>query len=150
MIRELILRWARNREPDFIIGGRERPYLRRHWLIPRNPLFNVYVHEFLRSDDDRARHDHPWLANASWLIAGGYREWITDELFVERHEGEFKLRWGPAPHRVELTEGPCWTVFITGPRVREWGFYCGERGWIHWKRFTAPTDKGSIGAGCDA
>jgi hypothetical protein len=52
------------------------------------------VHEFLRSDDDRARHDHPWLANASWLIAGGYREWITDELFVERHEGEFKLRWG--------------------------------------------------------
>jgi hypothetical protein len=38
MIREAILRWARNREPDFIIGGRERPYLRRHWLIPRNPL----------------------------------------------------------------------------------------------------------------
>jgi hypothetical protein len=25
-----------------------------------------------------------------------------------------------------------------------------ERGWIHWKQFTAPDDKGAVGAGCDA
>lgn len=39
---------------------------------------------------------------------------------------------------------------IIGPRIREWGFYCMERGWVHWKRFTTPGDPGTTGAGCDA
>ena len=73
MIREAILRWARNREPDFIIGGHEAPYLRRHWLIPRNRFFNIYVHEFLRSDDDRALHDHPWAFGLRKVDASQYR-----------------------------------------------------------------------------
>lgn len=167
MIRAAILRWAQNREPDFVIGGHEKPYLNRHFLIPRNPVFNVYVHQFLRSDDDRAHHDHPWLFNISWLILGSYIEHIITAggalVRTLRNAGDWKFRWGKAPHRVELigNEGdppevpfveaePCWTVFITGPRVREWGFYCMERGWIHWKRFTAPDNKGAVGKGCDA
>ena len=164
MIRAAILRWAQNREPDFIIGGKEDPYLRRHWLFPRNLFFNVYVHEFLRSDDDRAHHDHPWLFNASWLIDGAYIEHVITAggalCRSIRPAGSFKFRWGKAPHRLELLQFtnlrgqaepplPCWTVFITGPRVREWGFYCMERGWIHWKAFTSPADKGRIGKGCD-
>jgi len=162
LIRNLILRWARSREADFVIGGHERPYLRRHWLLPRNPVFNVYVHQFLRSDDDRALHDHPWLFNASWLLEGAYIEWVPSRgnanplrptcRFLKA--GDWKFRWGAAPHRVQLhrlagPEIPCWTVFITGPRVRQWGFYC-DRGWVHWKRFTATHDKGAIGKGCDA
>lgn len=159
-IRNAILRWVRDRQPDFVIGGQERPYLRRHWLIPRNPVFNVYVHEFLRSDDDRALHDHPWLFNASWIIAGEYMEYTirAGGLVVDdyRAAGDWKFRWGRAPHRVALFDAeaggskPCWTVFITGPRVREWGFYCMERGWIHWKKFTAADDRGAVGKGCDA
>jgi hypothetical protein len=165
MIRAAILRWARNREPDFIIGGHENPYLKRHFLIPRNPVFNIYVHQFLRSDDDRAHHDHPWLFNISWLIDGQYIEHIITAggalVRTLRNAGDWEFRWGKAPHRVELigNEGdppevpfveavPCWTVFITGPRIREWGFYCMERGWIHWKKFTAPGDKGAVGKGC--
>lgn len=184
MIREAILRWARNREPDFIIGGKESPYLRRHWLLPRNRFFNVYVHEFLRSDDDRALHDHPWLFNASWIIEGGYTEWtpapeewlmpdVTERCQYPEREtlkaGDWKFRWGPAPHRVELAlewtivlargcpfpfpcpvPKKCWTVFVTGPIVREWGFHCIGRGWVHWKLFTARDDPGAVGKGCDA
>lgn len=163
MIRAAILRWAQNREPDFIIGGHENTYLKRHFLIPRNPVFNIYVHQFLRSDDDRAHHDHPWLFNISWLIDGEYIEHTITAggalVRTPRKAGDFKFRWGKAPHRVELNgvdipglcrELPCWTVFITGPRIREWGFYCMERGWIHWKKFTAPDDKGAVGKGCDA
>lgn len=155
MIRSAILRWARNREPDFVIGGLDDPYLRRHFLIPRNPVFNIYVHEFLRSDDDRAHHDHPWLFNASWLIDGQYIEHIITMggalIKSPRSAGAFKFRWGKAPHRLELCHNlPCWTVFITGPRIRDWGFYCLERGWIHWKKFTASDDSGAIGKGCDA
>ena len=162
MIRAAILRWAQARKPDFIIGGAEDPYLRRHWLLPRNRFFNVYVHEFLRSDDDRALHDHPWLFNASWLIDGSYVEHLPGGRRRVLTAGAFKFRWGGAPHRVELFEQlhpdpaipafipeRCWTVFITGPRCREWGFHC-DRGWVHWKLFTAPGDKGAVGKGCDA
>lgn len=59
-----ILNWVSNRPPDVVIGGFQNPYLLRWYVIPRNPVFNVYVHLFLRSDDDRALHDHPW-ANLS-------------------------------------------------------------------------------------
>lgn len=149
----LIARVTR-RPADFVIGGQDRPYLRRWWLLPRNPLFNVYLHQFLRSDDDRALHDHPWLFNASLILRGSYTEETIAAGGIHvrtlREAGSFKFRWGPAPHRVELHDGQCWTLFITGPRVREWGFHCPDAGWVHWKRFTADDDKGAVGAGCDA
>lgn len=159
MIRNLILRWARARKPDFIVGGAEDPYLLRWWLIPRNPVFNVYVHLFLRSDDDRALHGHPWLFNVSWLLEGKYIEWVPGNGNLLRpvprfrYAGQLAFRRGAAPHRIQLwraggDEKPCWTVFITGPRVREWGFYC-PRGWVPWQQFTDARDKGAIGRGCD-
>lgn len=151
MIRAAILKWAQARQPDFVIGGNDRPYLKRHFLIPRNPVFNIYVHQFLRSDDDRALHDHPWLFNCSWLLEGDYIEHTPWWVF-KRRAGDWKFRWGGAPHRVELMGGdqptPCWTVFITGPRVREWGFHC-PKGWIHWRQFTDSRDSGQVGRGCD-
>lgn len=148
MIRAAILRWARARQPDVVIGGAERPYLRRHWLLPRNRFFNIYVHQFLRSDDDRALHDHPWLFNASWLLRGRYSEHTPVGAF-DRNTGAFKCRWGRATHRIELISDTCWTLFITGPRVREWGFHCPDNGWVHWKLFTAADDPGAVGKGCD-
>lgn len=151
------------RPPDFVIGGDDRPYLRRWWVIPRNRFFNIYLHQFLRSDDDRALHDHPW-ANCSILLRGAYAEHYLSEMGNEvRHVLEapaIRVRTsGRFAHRVELLradwngkrigpEEPCWTLFITGPRYREWGFLC-PRGWVHWKRFTAADDIGQVGRGCD-
>ncbi|WGS53554.1 hypothetical protein LFL96_21075 [Paraburkholderia sp. D15] len=137
------------RRPDFIIGGADAPYLRRWWTIPRNRFLNAYLHHFLRSDDDRARHTHPWLWKLSILLRGRYREWYSDgpHDFVDREAGTIKFRWGAAAHRIELIDGPCWTLFLTGPRVREWGFLCPSR-FVHWREFTAPTDAGEIGSGC--
>lgn len=155
-----ILIWAMSRKPDLIIGGNDNPYLVRWFLIPRNRFFNIYVHQFLRSDDDRAHHDHPWLFNASWLLHGEYMEYTIHEggvlIDTYRKAGDWKFRWGRAPHRIALFDAPggaswpCWTVFITGPRVREWGFYCMERGWIHWRRLTDGPDGSTVGKGCDA
>ena len=45
---------------------------------------------------------------------------------------------------------PTWTLFLFGPTVRDWGFHCPERGWVHWKEFTAAGRPGEIGKGCDA
>jgi hypothetical protein len=149
----LIARMTR-RDPDIVIGGDDDPYMYRWWVIPRNRFFNVYLHQFLRSDDDRALHDHPW-ANCSILLRGEYIEHTIEQGGIERRAfrraGDWRLRWtGRIAHRIALCSGPCWTIFITGPRYRQWGFHCQEQGWVHWKAFTAADDEGAIGAGCDA
>jgi len=149
----LIARITR-RAPDFVIGGEDRPYLRRWWVIPRNKVFNIYLHQFLRSDDDRALHDHPW-ANCSMLLRGSYTEHTIAAGGIEKREvltaGNVRLRWsGRMAHRIELHDGPCWTLFMTGPRYRSWGFHCPQQGWVPWERFTAADDPGAIGKGCDA
>jgi len=152
------------RAPDFIVGGETDPYLLRWWLIPRNPLFNIYLHEFRRPDDDRALHDHPWV-NLSILLAGEYIEHRIDQGGVhfrhERKQGDLVARGPRAAHRVALWSRevcgengqvrvehlPCVTLFVTGPRVRQWSFHCAH-GWRHWKEFVSSRDKGSVGRGC--
>lgn len=143
----LVARVSR-RSPDVVIGSADDPYLLRWWVIPRNPVFNVYLHCFKRSDDDRALHTHPWLFNLSWLLLNSYREWVGDFSFFDHRAGDVKFRWGAAAHRIELTHGDCWTLFVTGPRIREWGFLC-PRGFVHWREFTAPHNPGEIGRGCE-
>jgi len=136
--RRLINGVSLRRAPDVVIGGEEKPYLRRWFVIPRNPIFNIYLHHFLRSDDDRALHDHPWL-NCSLLLDGRYLEHTIKAGGVNvrtlRKAGDIVLRGAKAAHRVELMDPdhesvieierrpqPCWTLFITGLRVREWAF----------------------------
>lgn len=140
------------RQPDFIIGGAADPYLLRWWAIPRNRFFNIYLHEIIRSDDDRALHDHPWL-NCSILLQGGYvehqiRDGGIHQRFV-RKAGDVAFRRPSAAHRLEVRPafGTTISLFITGPIVRHWGFHCPEAGWRHWKDFTSE-DSSRVGRGC--
>lgn len=152
MIADRLIEQGFRREPDFIVGGRRNPYLRRWWLLPRNRFFNVYLHQFLRSDEDRALHDHPWV-NLSILLRGRYVEHTIAaggvHRRVERRAGDIKLRAARSAHRLEIAPGEtCWTLFITGPVVRQWGFHCAS-GWVHWRVFTNPADGGAtVGRGC--
>lgn len=147
----LYYRCYADRAPDQVIGGEEDPYMLRWHVIPRNPLFNIYLHRFLRSDDDRALHDHPWL-NLSYLLEGEYTEHTIEAGGVHvktiRKAGDWKFRTASSAHRIELHAGPCWTLFITGPRLRRWGFHC-PNGWRHWKEFTKPNAPGEVGKGCE-
>lgn len=140
------------RSPDFLIGPKSDPYLRRWWVIPRNRFFNIYLHNIRHSDDDRALHDHPW-ANCSIILSGGYWE-VTPNALHWRKRGSITFRRATAAHRLALDEThpeggnkPCWTLFITGPAVREWGFHC-TKGWVHWRDFVDERDSGAIGRGC--
>lgn len=140
------------RPPDFVIGDGERPYLRRWWLIPRNKLFNIYLHEFRRSDDDRALHDHPW-PNLSILLLGRYTEHTIRAGGINirraRKTGSIVLRSPWKAHRVELQPGEiCWSLFLTGPRLRDWGFHC-PNGWRHWREYTDGPNGEHIGRGCE-
>lgn len=140
--------------PHFYIGGRANPQLLRWYLIPRNNLLNIYLHKFLRSDDDRALHDHPWWF-ISWVIRGEYVEHNGDQPSDEVYRPRWSIAYRPAEHahRVELGKdrdqksAPCWTILITGPKVREWGFYC-PRGWVIWTDFVDHKDEGNVGKGC--
>jgi len=169
----LMIRAARimaARVADVAIGGRDNPYLNRWWIIPRNRFLNIYLHEILRSDDDRALHDHPWWS-LSICLHGGMCEHLPGGVVRIVHPGDVILRSARAAHRLEIGGARCITVFITGPRIREWGFYCPEAseapplkasdkrsdvesrkaspagGWRHWKEFTSG-DGTTTGRGC--
>lgn len=143
--------FALKRDPDVYIGGKEDTYMKRWWVIPRNPVFNIYFHEFMRSDND-VLHDHPWW-NASWILAGSYKEIVPDvpkgvqprqgtpTKTLVRKEGYFGFRLGKSAHRVELYPHPTEdrnlyvnTLFFTGPRFRKWGFWC-PHSWRFWEDF---------------
>lgn len=118
------------RPADFVIAPHGEAYLRRWYVIPRNRWFNVYLHQFLKSDDDRALHDHPWR-NVSIILSGDYIEWTyADQTKPERglrfgirEAGDVIERTAETLHRVELLgTGSVWTLFITGPIRRKWGF----------------------------
>lgn len=123
------------RKPNLVIGGDENPYLRRWFVIPRNPVFNIYLHEIVRSDEDRALHCHPWF-NLSILLEGQYVEHTIRaggiNRRITRRAGQWKFRTPWGAHRLEIEPGTiCRTLFLTGPRQREWGFHC-PAGWVHW------------------
>lgn len=145
---------AEQRAPDAIIGGEANPYLRRWHLTPRGAGPAVYLHHFLRSDDDRALHDHPW-PSVGLILSGAYIEHLGPDESVLRTPGDLVARSPEAAHRVELLrdepdapEKPVWTLFIVGDRLREWGFHC-PQGWVHWRDFTAGEHGETVGKGCD-
>jgi hypothetical protein len=172
LLRLFMRRVVGKRKPDFIVGAAnpDGAYLHRWFVIPRNRWLNVYLHQFLRDDDDRALHDHPWWS-ASLMLGGAYIEHTIDAGGIHRRElilaGALRFRGATHAHRIELVRGgfwlrqapdaaptpialPCWTLFITGPRLRRWGFHCPKEGWIPWESFTAAGQPGEAGPGCDA
>src|SRR6266705_289172 len=87
------------REPDkVIIPDGHKVSMRRWHLIPRNPIFNVFLHHIVESDDDRALHDHPWIS-LSVILDGSYVEitragarlWPTGAIIFRRAEHAHRL-----------------------------------------------------------
>jgi hypothetical protein len=131
------------------------PYMLRWWRIRKNAFFNIYFHRVLRSDEDRALHDHPWW-NFSIVLHGGYYEHtiaaggVHAKTFYPAGSVRFRPS-GSFAHRLELErysdqhpapglrgqEKPVLTIFITGPTLRRWGFHHPEQ-WVDaydWDQF---------------
>jgi hypothetical protein len=112
------------------------PYLNRWELRGNHPTFDVYLHQFLKSDDNQALHDHT-ASSIAIVVRGRYTEWLRANRPRIRNEGDIVARRATMAHRIEIDEarpGPI-TVFIRGPKSREWGFYC-ARGWRHHHNFS--------------
>lgn len=133
-------------KPHFVIGNLHNPYMFRWYLIPRNHWLNIYLHKFLRDDDDRALHDHPWWF-ISFLIWGRYDE-HTDSALIRRKSPSIAYRPAERRHRIALIDNkPAWTIVITGPKSREWGFWC-PKGFVPWYQFVKRDNSGEVGPGC--
>jgi len=134
-------------------------YLER-WVLLRLFGCSLYLHRFVRSDWTRDLHDHP-RSFFTLPLRGGYRD-ETQPGRMDHGGGVIPLglndfprahrlvRW-PWPrfrraehrHRVELD--PRWphpvTLVLMLRARREWGFWT-ERGFIHWRIYTAPPSAG--------
>ena len=111
----------------------DEPYLERYYVFLKDRTwfpFNIFVHKFLKSDPDDV-HDHPW-PYATLILKGGYYEWIPQfdkqgnkfgEIAVWRGPGSFRVCGADSYHRIELDPSiTAWTLFMPGPKQREWGF----------------------------
>lgn len=166
--------WDRlwDRQPHAVIqtqldDGSEIPQLIRWWLVPRNRFLNVYLHKVIWDDVDRALHDHPWWS-FSVLLKGRLGEVDIDPDFEDPYDGtsletplsqypertrffrpgQLRLRKPYYLHRLVLPNKaePAWTLFITGPRIRQWGFLC-DKGWTLWTKFVERGKDGKM-RGC--
>lgn len=154
----VIRTWALNkarkimasRPPDFVTGAPNRPAIQRWYLIKPNRWFNLWLHNIVGSDDDRAPHDHSWH-NLTWVLETGYIE-LVKEKFVGlvgrgRVPGNLIFRHAQTAHRIIVLAKPAVTLFATGPTIRDWGFHC-PQGWINHKRFLDPVEGQKLSLGC--
>jgi hypothetical protein len=132
------LRWRES------LGRPECPYLYR-WVFNFG-LFSIRVHHWLRSDDKRYFHNHPW-AFISIVLKGGYTDvsvplpgqWKTPILAtISTHNGSMvnsdklkagSIRYRPSNHRhyVDVPKGGCWSLLLCGPQIRKWGFWVNDK-----------------------
>jgi len=118
-------------------------YLTRWHLIPRNRFFNIYLHKFT-GNDGKLPHCHPW-PSLSLVLKGRLREyyisdyWIIEDKYKHLESmqtvrmilpGELTYRKATFTHRLELVDGPVWSLFVTFGKCRPWGFY-GPSGFVH-------------------
>jgi len=142
-IRDHILNWLDRRGRKRVIMDRvdNEPYLERYYPLfntRQHTGFNIYIHKFLKGDPDDV-HDHPW-SYATFILAGGYYEWVPvfntlgekiNEIRYWRGPGHFRICRPDSYHRVELKPGvTAWTLFMPGPHKRQWGFLVNNK-WIH-------------------
>jgi len=108
------------------------------WFVIRTERFAVFIHKFVRSDEDRALHDHPW----DFIVVPVWRGYIehSELLSYPMHRRVYpvlgsRARAATYRHRVELIDGkPSWSLFFRFKRIREWGFWLPE-GFIKWNKW---------------
>ena len=96
----------------------------------------IYLHHILRSDEDRALHDHPFPF-VSLILWSGYTE-VTHSGERRYGVGSILRRHAEFSHRLVL-DRPAWTLVFRGARVRVWGFHT-PAGWMPWNEYIASAD----------
>jgi hypothetical protein len=127
-----VLRRFKHRVIDDECDLEQGPLMLRWHLIggPRSD-FAVMLHCFLRSDHDRACHDHPW--DFITFLLTPYRE-HTPAGIVEHRRFSILYRDAEWAHWVETVRPQTWTIVFRFRRRRAWGFHT-EHGWVDEKTY---------------
>lgn len=107
------IRW---REP---LGRPECPYLYRWTFVFFG--FSVRLHHWIRSDDKRFFHDHPF--NFVSIILKGEYENVTPNGRFKVKAGSFWYATGDKKHYLDIPEKGAWTLLFCGRPYRKWGFW---------------------------
>lgn len=128
-----------------LIPDREgkNPYMHRYyllstrWLAPIFPSlsYRLVLHNPVQSDED-GLHDHPWKWYSK-ILAGGYWEYTPEGKFWRGPNG-WRKRTATDFHRLVLDPDKApetWTLFIMGPKEKEWGFLSKDGTWVQWEEY---------------
>lgn len=102
------------------LGIEECPYAYR-WYI-NTPWFSIRIHHFLRSDDKRFFHDHPWDFT-TLILKGQYYDVSKEKGRVLRKTFHIYHVKAEHKHYVEVSKKGCWTLVFTSRVKRKWGFW---------------------------
>lgn len=111
------------------LGNPECPHAYRWALIVFG--YGLRLHHWIGDDDNRAFHDHPWWM-LIFMLKGKYvdvnpyeygENWDVVSADLVGFRDRFRFRPAEWKHRIKLVYGECWTVVLTGPKVRNWGFW---------------------------
>lgn len=150
--------WLENPTKNgLVIAPDNNPYLYR-WMIINGKRDGigaaVYFHIQVADDPERPLHDHPW-DNFSVILSGGYIEKMCMEAALpterntytfHRHPGAVIFRQAAWSHRLFLPKQIypyTMTLFSTGPKIRDWGFWY-ETGWVPYWDVTRNIDGKSV------
>ncbi len=116
--------------PCRLIYVNNKPYLERYFL--GNILgITLYLHRFVSADTEREVHDHPWAWAFALVLTGGYKEERVAHLdmmsgWSSKMRNMFCGRiniLGPSVfHRIGSAKRETYTLFVHGPRIKQWGF----------------------------
>ena len=145
-----MLRWLASKWRKFDIlkevNGETVLYLRRYFIW-RCRWFNIFLHYIPQPDTDRDPHDHPW-SFLSIRLKGGYTEAVYSDRnsFTLYENNAFSVGWRAAEtvHKILTVQSNTWTIIITGPARREWGFLEENEGrgkWVWWREYLNVWDK---------
>ena len=160
LLHDFALGVINSRQPNEIIR-RGTPYMER-WMIGRKmavPTFvasrsrldeecraddqtpmpteveNAFLHRFLRNDAE-SQHCHPWW-NFSLVLRGRYVEEVAGGDRFERRPGGWVWRDAHDRHAIVEVEPGTISLFVTGPKEREWGFWPDGDTFVHHTEWTA-------------
>jgi hypothetical protein len=130
------------------------PYLERYYVFLKDRKlfpFNIFLHKFLKGDPGDV-HDHPW-GYATFILKGGYYEWVPEfnskgekigEIRHWRGPGHFRICSAKSYHRIELAPGvTAWTLFMPGIQKRDWGFLVNNK-WIQHNEYFSHKQNGLL------
>lgn len=105
------------------LGEESCPYAYRYVFIFFG--FSIRIHKWLRSDDKRHMHTHPWWF-MTFVLKGSYTDVsMKDGVTVKDEVKRFSMRYRAANHLhyVDVPKEGCISILITGRPKNKWGFW---------------------------